>query len=125
MDAFVEGMGGNGNFLKSLSFSVAYVRRIFFLVWKQTIWALAGEGNPLAGRGRGGRGSVKFMFDSYVSLLLPLAWLLGSLKFPTILLPSLFILLIVSDFHASSQSKPFPSHCRIPINPICRRGPWR
>lgn len=104
------------------------------VVCKQTIWALAGEGNPLAeegkgggerGEGGGGRGSVKLMLDSYVFLLPTLTWLLGSLKFRTILLPSICISLIVSDFHSSSQSKPYPSHCRIPINSIRRRGPRR
>ena len=76
-------------------------------------------------QGGGGRGSVKLMLDSYVFLLPTLTWLLGSLKFRTILLPSICISLIVSDFHSSSQSKPYPSHCRIPINSIRRRGPRR
>lgn len=77
------------------------------------------------GEGGGGRGSVKLMLDSYVFLLPTLTWLLGSLKFRTILLPSICISLIVSDFHSSSQFKPYPSHCRIPINSIRRRGPRR
>ena len=61
---------------------------------------------------------MKLMLDSYVFLLPTLTWLLGSLKFRTILLPSICISLIVSDFHSSSQSKPYPSHCRIPIGGV-------
>ena len=84
-----------------------------------------GEGEGGRWEGGGGKGSVKLMLDSYVFLLPTLTWLLGSLKFRTILLPSICISLIVSDFHSSSQSKPYPSHCRIPINSIRRRGPRR
>lgn len=40
---------------------------------------------------------MKLMLDSYVFLLPTLTWLLGSLKFRTILLPSICISLIVSD----------------------------